>query len=151
MSEKQPWMLKKTRQRATDRRANNQPPEHSRFQPGRSGNPKGRPKGRLSPAALLMRILNEKVEIREGNRFRKMSKFEAMHHTLVHSALKGDAKAFTILRELVEQDPSTLPLPPVVQLIFGTDREPEELEEWEAWRAARKSGNTNPPDNDSSQ
>jgi hypothetical protein len=33
MSEKQPWMLKKTRQRASDRRANNQPPEHSRFQP----------------------------------------------------------------------------------------------------------------------
>ena len=145
MSEKQPWMPNKTRQRASDRRANNQPPEHSRFQPGRSGNPKGRPKGSLSPAALLMRILNEKVEIREGNRLRKMSKFEAMHYTMDHKALKGDAKAFKVLRDIVEDDPSLLEPLPLVNFIF-TDKTPEEQREWEEWRAARNKSESDPPD-----
>jgi hypothetical protein len=35
------------------------PPAHSRWKPGQSGNPGGRPKGRLSQGALLRRILNE--------------------------------------------------------------------------------------------
>ena len=100
MSEKHPSKQKKTCQDTLDGRANNQPPEHTRFQPGRSGNPKGRPKGRIGRVALLRRILEERVEIREGDRVRKMSKFEAMHYTMVHKALKGDAKAFKVLRDI---------------------------------------------------
>ena len=50
-------------------------------------------KGVLRWVATLRRILNERVEIRENNRLRKMSKFKAMHYTLVHKALKGDPKA----------------------------------------------------------
>ena len=145
MSEKHSPKQKKTCQDTLDGRANNQPPEHTRFQPGRSGNPKGRPKGRIGRVALLRRILEERVEIREGDRVRKMSKFEAMHYTMVHKALKGDAKAFKVLRDIVEDDPSLLEPVPLVNFIF-TDKTPEEQREWEEWRAARNKSESDPPD-----
>ena len=127
-----------------DGRANNQPPEYTRFQPGHSGNPKGRPKGTLGRAALLRRILEEKVEFREGDRLRKMSKFEAMHYTIVHKALKGDAKAFKALRDIVDDDPSLLEPLPLVQFIFS-DLTPGEQRELEERRATRKK-QTDPSD-----
>jgi hypothetical protein len=47
-----------------------------------------------------------------------MSKFEVMHYTMVHKALKGDAKAFKVLRDIVEDDPSMLEPLPLVNFIF---------------------------------
>ena len=46
------------------------PPEHARFKPGQSGNPKGRPRGRMSSSSVIARLLNEKVTVREGDRIR---------------------------------------------------------------------------------
>jgi hypothetical protein len=144
MSDQHSSKQNRTRRHPPDGRANNRTPEHTRFKPGSSGNLKGRPKRRLSQFALLRRILNESAIIREGERVRKMTKYEAMQYTLVHKAMKGDPKAFKLLMEIVKEDPSSLDAPPLLQFIFSDETgpvenmTPEERQEWQAWRAARK-------------
>jgi len=69
------------------------PPAESRFKPGRSGNPKGRPKGGKAFGTIIRDILSEKVDVRTARGSRKMPAFEAMLRTKLNHALKGDAKA----------------------------------------------------------
>ena len=73
------------------------PPKHSRFKKGQSGNPKGRPKGRKNMATHLDRILNERIRIKEGDKVFKITKGEAMLKSLMQKALKGDAKAISLM------------------------------------------------------
>ena len=42
------------------------PPLHTRFKPGQSGNPKGRPKGAKNEDTILREIMNRPIDIREG-------------------------------------------------------------------------------------
>ena len=86
------------------------PPRHSRFKKGRSGNPKGRPKGKKNLATHLDRILNERIRIKEGDKVFKITKAEAMLKSLVQKALKGDVKATNLmlmaLRQFSEDEPA---------------------------------------------
>ena len=43
------------------------PPKQHQFQPGQSGNRKGRPKGAKNKATLLREILDRKIEVRNGS------------------------------------------------------------------------------------
>jgi Family of unknown function (DUF5681) len=52
------------------------PPKHTRFKPGQSGNPRGRPKGSRNTATILQEKLDAKVEVREGGKIKRMSKRE---------------------------------------------------------------------------
>ena len=54
------------------------PPKQNQYQPGQSGNPKGRPKGRKNTATLLREILDRMIEVRNGSTMRKISVREAM-------------------------------------------------------------------------
>lgn len=76
------------------------PPEHTKFQPGQSGNPKGRPKGSLNLATVVNRALNEKVAVIENGRRRWISKLDAAVTQLVNRAVKGDARAMQQLLSL---------------------------------------------------
>jgi hypothetical protein len=73
------------------------PPRHTRFQKGRSGNPSGRPKGSRNVATLLKQQLNERVEVREKGRLRKITKLEAIVTQLVNKAATGDQRAIELL------------------------------------------------------
>jgi hypothetical protein len=70
------------------------PPEHGRFRPGRSGNPKGRPKGKRNFKTEVSHVLGERVTLREGDRTRKTTKFAAMLQANALSAMKGNVSAF---------------------------------------------------------
>ena len=48
------------------------PPLHSRFKPGRSGNPKGRAKQSRNLRTIVQQVLREDMPIREGGRLRRM-------------------------------------------------------------------------------
>jgi uncharacterized protein DUF5681 len=77
------------------------PPEHTRFKRGQSGNPRGRPKGALNIATVLTRTLREKVVIDENGKRKTVSKLEAAIVQLVSKATSGDAHAIRYLCQLI--------------------------------------------------
>ena len=64
------------------------PPTSRRFEPGRSGNPKGRPKRQPPSTEDLHAILNEEISVRQGNRVRKMPSYEVSVRALARKAVR---------------------------------------------------------------
>ena len=63
------------------------PPQHTRFKPGQSGNPKGRPKGTINLKTDLMEELSERISVSEGGKPKKLSKQRALLKSLVAKAI----------------------------------------------------------------
>jgi len=74
-----------------------QPPRHTQFKKGQSGNPTGRPKKVASFKSDLAAELQEKLSISENGRERKISKQLAFCKTLVAAAIKKDIRAVNAL------------------------------------------------------
>jgi hypothetical protein len=104
------------------------PPVHSRFKPGQSGNPSGRPKGSQNLKALFHKILKEEVSLREGSDVRKVSKAEAIMRGLIVGALKGDARSLGVLFRLAEQtgqfEEPPLPVSQIHRIIITPGAQP---------------------------
>ncbi len=73
------------------------PPAHTRFKPGQSGNPKGRPKGSRNFTTELLEELGELTKIRENAREYNVTKQRAIIKALVGKALTGDPRATTCI------------------------------------------------------
>jgi hypothetical protein len=73
------------------------PPLHTRFKLGQSGNPNGRPKGRLNLTTEVMGIISKKVKVRDGDTDRQMSMLAA--NVLAHAikGAKGDVRSASFL------------------------------------------------------
>ncbi len=69
------------------------PPKSTRFQPGQSGNRKGRPKGAKGLSKVYMEEANQRVPIRIGDRTAKVTKIEAIIKRLLQKALEGNIPA----------------------------------------------------------
>ncbi|MGO9144727.1 MAG: DUF5681 domain-containing protein [Desulfomonilia bacterium] len=78
------------------------PPQDTRFQPGQSGNAKGRPRGAKNLATIVNNAINEKVVVTENGKRRKKSKLEIAVTQLINKAVIGDQKALTQLIPLVQ-------------------------------------------------
>jgi len=76
------------------------PPKATRFKKGKSGNPRGRPKGSLNLATDLTAELGEHITVREDGRPRKVSKQRALIKSLMAKALQGDVRATASLLAL---------------------------------------------------
>ena len=70
-----------------------QPPEHSRFKKGVSGNPSGRPKKHASFQSDLAAELQEKLTLTENGKAQRMTKQRALIKTLTAAAIKSDMRA----------------------------------------------------------
>ena len=79
------------------------PPRHTRFEKGRSGNPKGRPSGSKNMSTLFTEALNETVIIAENGARRKISKRQAIVKQIVNKAAKGDWRCTKLLLELPQE------------------------------------------------
>ncbi len=69
------------------------PPLASQFQPGRSGNPKGRPKGSKNWSTIMDEAASRRRTIGVGGKKVRMSGSEAVAEQMVINAIKGDHKA----------------------------------------------------------
>ena len=78
------------------------PPRHTRFKPGRSGNPRGRPSGSKNLSTLLSEVLNELVVVAESSGRRKITKRRAIIMQLVNQAAKADWRATKLLLDILQ-------------------------------------------------
>ena len=81
------------------------PPKDTQFKPGRSGNPRGRPKGSQNIAGLVRRILRERILVQENGRRKFITKREAIARQTVLKALTGELRAVekvAVLDQLAE-------------------------------------------------
>ena len=94
------------------------PPRETRFRKGRSGNPRGRPRGSKNFATLLDEALAEPVVINESGRRRKASKLQVIVKQLVNKAAQGDHRSIQLLMAFTER-----------QQLLGRDGKPLTLVE----------------------
>jgi hypothetical protein len=69
------------------------PPVATRFKPGISGNPRGRPKGSLNVATAFTKALREKVVINEHGKRKTVTKLEAAMKQVANKGASGDLRA----------------------------------------------------------
>jgi hypothetical protein len=79
------------------------PPVQSRWKPGQSGNPKGRPKGHRNVRSELVEIASQKVTVRDGNAERRLSLLAANFYAHAVKGAKGDARSSSLVFNLAEK------------------------------------------------
>src|SRR5258707_4083450 len=86
-----------------DRVGYGEPPKHTQFKPGESGNPKGRPKGRKNMKTEVLEKLNSTVTVNQGGRVTKITTRRASVEVLAAKALRGEQRAIEQLVRLAEK------------------------------------------------
>jgi hypothetical protein len=75
------------------------PPVASRFKSGKSGNPKGRPKGAKNLKTLIREAMTASIPIQEGEKTRRVTRLEGVVLRQIQSALRGnDKSAMAVLK-----------------------------------------------------
>lgn len=92
------------------------PPKDTRFKPGQSGNPKGRPKGSKNLATIVREAAAEKVMVTERGRQRAMSKVELCISQLMNRAAKGELPATKVALGLLRDSEAMLETEEPVQV-----------------------------------
>jgi hypothetical protein len=100
------------------------PPQDTRFRKGRSGNPRGRPKGAQSFTRLALKIFNEKIAIKENGERRVITKLQAALKQLANKAASGDAAA---IRELLRLQVALTQIDAAEERLGQTDKLRERL------------------------
>ena len=77
-----------------------QPPRHTQFKPGQSGNPRGRPKNPTAFDELVEMELGQIVTVREGDQARRLSKLSVIVKQFVKKAMEGEDRALRTLLTL---------------------------------------------------
>ena len=78
------------------------PPRATRFRPGQSGNPRGRPRKPKPVQELLAMELRRRVVIRENGREQRIPKLELVMKRLVNDAIQGSYPAVRLLIDLIK-------------------------------------------------
>src|SRR6185369_1381870 len=92
------------------------PPKHTRFPPGRSGNPGGRKKGSLNLKTVIAAVLESEIELCENGRSSKVSLLVALLKKQAQVGLRGHVRAIDSLLDRYERctdggEPSAEELP----------------------------------------
>ncbi len=122
------------------------PPAETRFQKGRSGNPKGRPAGTRNFKTDLREELAEPVNVREDGSVTTVSSQRAILKQLRAKALKGEQRAIEQLLALAERHDLDNAADEAEQDLSGADQsilarfKERVLQEHEAETAAKEEG-----------
>jgi len=79
------------------------PPKATQFTAGKSGNPRGRPKGSRPVGAVLQEIIQQKVSVTENGKTRRIPVLEVMLRRLANDAMRSDQRAIKLLLSLVDR------------------------------------------------
>lgn len=97
------------------------PPKHGQFKPGKSGNPRGRPRGALGLKAELKAELDEFVTITIDGKPKRIRKRRLVIKALAAKAAKGNVAAADKLLSLVIQAEGFEDERPVQKALTDTD------------------------------
>jgi hypothetical protein len=79
------------------------PPKHTQFPKGTSGNPKGRPKGTKNLRTLVLEAAHHPMTVEISGKQRKLSALEATTLRLAEKAANGDAKSIAEFLDWVDE------------------------------------------------
>lgn len=78
------------------------PPTEHQFKKGKSGNPKGRPKGSRGLVATFQKVINERITVVVKGRRRTITIGEAAFKQVANKAASGDLRALSMVIGLVQ-------------------------------------------------
>lgn len=92
------------------------PPRQTRFRKGRSGNPKGRPRGSQNLSSVVAKVGRERVKVTSERGSHSITKLEASLIQLANKAASGDLRAIRDLLNLVKslEDPEQTSFTPLI-------------------------------------
>jgi hypothetical protein len=96
-------MAKKRKMARRTAQQGGNPPKHTQFRKGTSGNPRGRPKGSKNFATYLMEAARDQVSATVGGRTRTISKLQATTMQLATKAAGGDQAAMGRFLDWVDE------------------------------------------------
>ncbi|MGB3167160.1 MAG: DUF5681 domain-containing protein [Alteraurantiacibacter sp.] len=106
----------------------------SRFQPGKSGNPKGRPRARRPHNSAFDIIFDKTLVVTQGGKERELSVDEALELQTYQAALKGSRMAIRKILKMIEKREAVLakkngppPAPVVVERHHSADNANEAM------------------------
>lgn len=76
------------------------PPKHTRFRPGQSGNPRGRPRSAKGLNTIVRETMTQKITVRTAAGEKKITRIEAVVQKTVEQAMKGNPRALAELLKL---------------------------------------------------
>ena len=108
------------------------PSRDTRFQPGQSGNPNGRPRKDRNLLKLIEEELDAEMQVTEGSRSIRLSKREALAKSMVNNAIKGDQRALNnLLKQLPKpkhdesEEYAAVPLEAILNFLMRKGQRPE--------------------------
>lgn len=105
------------------------PPKHTRFQKGKSGNPRGRPRQRPQRLEdVFKKVMERPVALNDG---RKITTLEALMMRLVKDAAAGDAQALRLLLQEARRSGMLSPNHSQLPGVLVVGQIPSTIEEWE--------------------
>ena len=93
------------------------PPKYANFPPGKSGNPKGRPKRAKSPTGH--EVFDQLVTVTQKGKTKKIKAIDAILSQLVIDAMKGDHKARKLALDIWSKGSNKATLPSLAALAAG--------------------------------
>ena len=99
------------------------PPKATQFKPGKSGNPKGRPKGPKSVGAVLNDILHRRIEVTENGETRRIPVLVVMLRRLANEAVRSDPRALKLMLSLMDRYTEAPEVGPQLEEMLAEDRE----------------------------
>ncbi len=79
------------------------PPINNQFKKGKSGNPRGRPKGSKNFLTMLEHELEQTIVVNENGKKKTITRMQAMVKRMVADALQGNLKSLLALVEIMRK------------------------------------------------
>ena len=107
------------------------PPLHSRFAPGQSGNPRGRPKGSRNVDTIVLQMLQQN-DPQHVKRERRRDIFQACVGAKIDKAVSGDRRSvFEVVDLMLLHDNKPEPARGKAQRVRSVEEILEESRQWE--------------------